>query len=771
VRWLFCACLAATSSIAASQVYVSTTLNRAYEKMREAGLLKGVPQGNPVTPEGFPPLAPKTEPLPDSNVGLQKDERIHVLRLPFFQRSGNVITGWGGVRVQYQGWDIFAQKIIMDLDANVFEAEGDVQIFGEEAVITGERVIVNFDNDSYQAFNAESQIDPTILKGEFRDALYVRAKSSHGTERELFGTDTIVTTCNYPEPHYHIDADRTTIRPGVRAILRDVKLVILGKTILNLPYLSIPLNEPSYRYLPEFGQNEQDGYFVKARYGIPLKDQNDFLDARLDYFEKRGLALGGDWNYAGAAATGLLSLYALSGLDKTFNLTNRHQQKFGFGTLTLDNSYQQNNFLTAPESTLLSTRATLDLPQRAGTTRIGLTRTENDSVSFENLLQTISLNDNRRYGPNTNSRLDLNWTENKSTFTEREQVDVKAEATHDLKKAQAKFEYQRSIPVGDIQNFFSSNDRTPVFSLISDSRRLFGEKTPLGIPFQTELSVGEYVDSFSRERITRSAFDLQFNKPQGSADKLKLGYSGRFKQGLYSDDTAQYILALNSQLSYTLGERQAVNLRYNYLRPYGFTPLQIDRSGETNTLALDATYRPIRPVLLGLQSGYDMLASDLGRDSSWQTIGFRTEYDASSYLRFRTLSTYDPVRKLWNSTRVDVTWRPGSTLVTLGARYDGVRQVWGDVNLIVDGFTWGRLKTSALINWNGYLQEIQSQQFSFVYDLHCAEAVLDIIDNKVGFRSGQQINFFIRLKAFPSLSNFGFGNFGQPLGTGTGRRF
>jgi LPS-assembly protein len=42
------------------------------------------------------------------------------------------------------------------------------------------------------------------------------------------------------------------------------------------------------------------------------------------------------------------------------------------------------------------------------------------------------------------------------------------------------------------------------------------------------------------------------------------------------------------------------------------------------------------------------------------------------------------------------------------------------------------------------------------------------VDNKVGFRSGRQIGFFIRLKAFPSFSPFGIGRRGQAIGSASG---
>src|SRR4029079_829550 len=116
-------------------------------------------------------------------------------------------------------------------------------------------------------------------------------------------------------------------------------------------------------------------------------------------------------------------------------------------------------------------------------------------------------------------------------------------------------------------------------------------------------------------------------------------------------------------------------------------------------------------------------------------------------------------------------YRPGATFVSIGANYDGLRKVWGSTNLLVDGLKWGRLKMSTLLQYNGYIKQFLTQQYSFAYDLHCAEAVLQVLDNNTGFNPGRQVLFFLRVKALPFESPFGVGSFAQARGTGGGIRF
>lgn len=360
---------------------------------------------------------------------------------------------------------------------------------------------------------------------------------------------------------------------------------------------------------------------------------------------------------------------------------------------------------------------------------------------------------------------------NDSGAVKQEQVNLDLTGDDDMKKAIAHFEYQRAIPVGTVENFFNTSDKTPVMTLSSDSTRLLGPRAPKSLPFATDVSFGEFVDPVSSGHITRSAFDFAFQKLDTSLKRAHLTMDGRFNQGVYSDNTAQYTLGLDSLASYSLGRDTGLNLRYNYLRPYGFSPLIIDQTGITNLISGDISVRPFRPFLIGLQSGYDLEALRMNTQTPYQFVGVRTEYTPANWFSLRTQENYDPVQKLWNSARVDIAYRPGATFVSLGAQYDGQRQVWGSTNVFIDGLKWGRLSMSTLLQYNGYIKQFQTKQFSFAYDLHCAEAVLQVLDNNTGFNPGRQIVFFLRIKALPFQSPFGVGSFGQALGTGGGVRF
>lgn len=744
-----------------------------YKVLADKGLIVAPVRPRVGQPQGFPSPEPKEGALPPPK---SEDRQLRVLQAGKMHRTGQTLIVEGPAHVQFQGYDIFADRVEADLESEVFFLQGKVRLIGVDSVVTGDTVQVRFKEKTFRATEGEVELRPSFTKGKVLDDLYLGGKLTFGSEREAFASDSYFTTCDRDHPHYRLNADHTVIRPGKRAILRDVKFEVLGRTVLTLPYVSIPLEDYSDRYLPDVGQSRDEGYYVRTVTGVPMRSASTTLDARVDYYTKLGGGLGGNYQYAHEDTSGSIKLFGLTGGPGTLEASNQHRQKFGALTLDISNDYHQHNYLSNPDGIQLSTRGSLLYQQGRSTTRLSYQRSSNESPGFSYGMRSTGLSDQRTWTSKLRTTLDVNLVANQSSFssgtpTEREQLDVRFRGTQDLVRATAELEYVRSIPVGETTNFFSASDRTPVLTLKSTSQQMFGRNhAGLGFPFQTQLSMGEYVDARSRDRLSRGAFEFAFQRPDKSKERLTVDVDGRLKQGIYSDDTAQYVVGMGANVRYKLGADTGVNVRYNYLRPFGFTPLQIDRSGEYHQLGLDVNYRPTRSLLLGAQTGYDLLDQDF-TTTPWQSVGVRTEFEPTKWLLFRAFSTYDTFQQGWSNVRMDLAYKPGSTFVRATARYDGIRHTWGQVGLSILDLKWGRLQASTDLVYNGYLKQFEARHFDFRYDLHCAEAVLQIIDNPLGFRSGREIQFFIRFKAFPFDTPFGTGRRGQSVGGGTGRDF
>jgi hypothetical protein len=745
--------------------------------LRREKLLEPVPgeaRGQDVMePRANPGLPPREGALPPPQGDNQRRIELIYSGGPW-RNVGDKFEATGGIHIRYRGYDILADQVVGSTLTNIFTASGNVKVIGQDAVVTGETVTVNFDERSFRSQDADAQLRPSFLQGRVLDDVYLRGAVTYGTEREVWGEHSAFTTCNLDHPHYELLADRSDIRPGRRAILRKVTLEVLNKKILTVPYVSVPLDPSGDRYMPEVGQSPDEGYYIRNYIGIPTRSSNDNLVGRLDYMTKLGTGLGGNYNYLREGAmVGAMRLYSVLGQIDTLNFSNQHEQRIGRGTLRIENDYQRNNYFNAPQSSIWTARSFFDLPQGGATnTRLSFNRASNESGGFRTLNQVWGINDQRQWNSRTTTTATVNYSQVSSGLSggnsvERENVDLQLRARHDMQKALAEFEYIRSIPVGTVQNFFSPADRTPVFALRSDARRLFGQDFAQNFNFNTELSVGEFVASRTRDRVGRANFDLNFTRPDVPSRRSSLSFSGRFKQGVYSDDTAQYVAGLGLNYRYRLGRDTGLNVRYNFLRPYGFTPLSLDRVGRTNFMSMDLNFRPIRALMIGAQTGYDFLLEER-EQIAWQPIALRAEYQPTDWLQMRALSTYDPARHAYSNTRLDFAYYPGATRVSAGFRYDGLRHTWSNANVYIDGFKWGRLMASAILSYNGYLRKFEAQHYSFTYDLHCAELIVQVLDNPVGFRSGREVTFFVRLKAFPFDTPFGIGRRGQGVGTGVG---
>ncbi len=764
------------TAVAHGQMMAFRTTASMLRDLQVRGLVPTEVPPNPLQPTGF-----GTEdigktgliPLPESD-----DKSFQILRSGRTRQSSESVEMSGGVEFTYHGYHMFADSVDGNLDTHIFSLRGDVKMIGKDALVSGSQITVDFDKKIYHAVDSKADLKPGLLQGKVLKDLYSHGRESFGSANEnqtLYGG---ITSCDLLRPHYEIDGDNIIVRPGKRAIFRKARIRLFGRTILKVNYLSVPLDDNAYNNTPEVGQSEQEGYFIKTRWGIPLRGYNT-LYSRIDYMEKLGLGIGADWLYKTQVIDGRLNVYTILGPGEMVKITNQHQQKFAWGSLVLNSDYENNNYLVQPGAVSQSERAMLTFPQRNGSvTRVSLSESTQSSGRTKSTSEQVGISDSRKYGSKFTTMVDVNYQTTGTTYqslqgpitTTRQNLNVKVEAQEDLNKATAEFQYQRQIPIGSTLALYGSNNQTPEVSLSSDAKRLMGDSFAANWPFRTTLSIGEFTDEFGAGQITRDSFDLKFQHPDRSSGPLHSDISGGFRQGIYSDNTAQYVLDFSDTESYRLGNQTSLNFRYNYLRPYGYSPISIDQAGKQNVATADLSVKPIKTLSIGAQSGYDMIRLQ-NSQAAWQPVGVRIEWQPKDYYLMRTQAMYDTLQGAWSNIRIDMSYKPGATFLSVGSYYDGIRHTWNNVNLFLDGLTWGKTKLSAILTYNGYTQQFDNQQYSMIYDLHCAEAVFTFQEQKTGFNPGRTLTFFLRIKALPFSSPFGAGSRGQPLGTGTGTSF
>lgn len=715
-------------------------------------------------PNAAPPgLRNNPLPGPQPDVGFE----FKLVRAGATMMDGDEIKAEGGVEMQYRGYILTANRAVFNRTTEVAYLEGDARILGRGAAIRGDSVQINFTDETYSFLSGSAQFDEKWIQGRLTDDIFVAGESGEGTRSDMTLRGASFTTCDKDEPHYEFRFDEGNIRPGDRALLEDVRLRVMGRTLFTIPSLAIPLYEGAERYLPEVGQSPDEGYYAKFTVTTPLPGE-DYLDHHIDLMQKLGVGIGTDWSYSYGEAAGVLSGYRLFGQDETTRIGLQHRQGIFGGDLSISGEYQDNNYLTAPGNTLINLRSQFVLPWGGGQTRLTAYRNSSERSGFSSVSESYGIADTRRFGPDTRTQLDLTLSRSESSGgisnVSSERLDINFVGSQRFQSVDAELLYRRAIPVGGTsQNFFNASDRTPMLNLKSDSRRLIGEDFGRRWPITVLGSVGELANPNDAGTITRFFLDLGVRRSEEITDDLTFDWTGQFEQGVYSDDTAQYTTNATGRLNWQFAERSAFNLNYRQLRSDGFTPLFIDRTGRTDAFNADVSYQATDDLRLYAQTGYDLVQAQRS-STPWQTGTLRAEYRRGQDLSADFAATYDSFRQTWSNMRLNANFRAFNTNFTLASRYDGLREQLAGASIIMQGFKWGKTTLNALVDYNGYTNSINALHATLVYDLHCTEAVLEIIDNRIGFRSGRQIGLFLRIKAFPSASPFGIGRRGQQIG-------
>jgi LPS-assembly protein len=729
--------------------------------------------GNPMDPEGFEPNLPRDSRLPPPFVSGQASYDLKLLSSDDWSALDDEVKGTNVV-FEYRGYRVQAKEVLGDLETNQFVLRGDVNVLGQDYVVRGDYVFVDFRTRSFKFVQGNVDLKPALLQGRAQTDIYVEAAEASGSESRIDGKTVTVTTCEYPNPHYAIYAGDVSVEPGKKLTFRDFRLKILGTTIVRIPKVVIPLNRRNQGITPDFGHTPEEGYFVKTKIGIPV-GENTFY-ARTDLMTRKGIGLGGELVFEDGKDIGAIRAYTnFIGKDPGFTASGNYRREFSRLDVEAEQSYRRFSFINGIDSTVVQSRFKLAPKIASGKTELTFFRDQNASGAFTSTNSTVQLTDRRSWFRKFATDLQINYTdqvarslEGKGLLSKRQALEVRAQSSYDLSKFVAKLDYQRIIPISQSFNFIGGIDRTPELTLMTDSARLFGPGRPRWWPNITGLvSAGAYHDRFNSLKVNRYFIDFRATHSANLMRLWGLSYDFGIRQGIYSDGTAQYTPIANIGLRYSSGTKLTGNVLYSYTKPHGYSPIQADRTGTVNYLSIDANAEIAKNLSAAGQVGFDFHQQSQGFEG-WVSPGIKLEYVNGPNFKTRLSANYLPQLSTLGNIRYDLAWQSGDRFIGLGLRYDGVRDTWANLNLFVDALKIGRLKISALLLYNAYLNRFDTSHFSFIYDLHCAEAVLQVLESNTSFRPGRELVFFIRIKGLPFDTPFGIGRQGQPLDYGVG---
>ena len=211
--------------------------------------------------------------------------------------------------VEYEADD----SIILNLQEKKAYLYGNAKIFFDEIKLNAEYIVIDFDkkdvfatgiiNDTtkkyvgrpafedngkiYEAdtmkYNFESKkgISYGVLTKE-KDGYIHGRRVLRDSHENIYVKDAKFTTCNLPEPHFYIKADKIKVIPKKQIVTGPANLVIAGiNTPLFVPFGFFPIPDKRKHGIlfPTFGESQERGFNLRGLgYYIPV---NDYFDVQL----------------------------------------------------------------------------------------------------------------------------------------------------------------------------------------------------------------------------------------------------------------------------------------------------------------------------------------------------------------------------------------------------------------------------------------------------------------------------------------------------------
>jgi LPS-assembly protein len=752
------------------------------------------PQTSPSAPgvPSTPPPAeePSAEPGPGevkpSVPAVAEEDRIDILNIDYLKLDDeqNILLGEGNIQVivrepvteegvtRYEEVKVSADGVFIDWDADLAIFKGNVRIEREHVVVTQDELRVDLGT---KAADAEGNIHAALATELFAgpwpvEPLFVGGDAAHVEPEANFvqAQQGSLTSCDLSKPHYFFLSPQVDVTPGRQVRLRRPRLRILGHTILRYPgSLTIPLNRQRSSVIPAFGQNRTEGIFL--RMAFPYTSGKEASGAfRLNLTERRGLGIGGE-HFVYARRHGGEVFVLWEPQEGSFTSRGRHTYAFSPTFTTDANASFQSNSGFARGSTessdmgLILRKRSSDL---GSTSELAIRRNETTSSFSSSRRSTVQLRDNRRYGRWLRSNVLLNFRETGVTGR-ADDLELSSQLELSRQNPNRPFDWrlqaERRFDLdGDsftLDDNLSILERSPVLTLHTDTRRLSAHSFR-DLLVESELSVGQFRQRPTGGDIFRTflGFGLRPRvlKLSGSS---QIRSTARFRQGFYSDGTAQYVLGTHIGLENRYGRHWESEISYDMTDPHGFSPLRFDAVGIRSAARWGLTRRAggFSGSLVQLTGGFDF-----ERDRHYDML-LRSRLPLARGTLLQLSSGYSLERDSFRPLLMELERvRPEGIGFGISTRYDLDRQQLGRVRGTLD-WPLKKWRLELLAGYNGIRQELDFADVRVTRDLHCWTATLTYSKQQ------RSVMLNVGIKAFPvATPRLGQGVRGQGFGLDQG---
>lgn len=693
------------------------------------------------------------------------------VRTTFEEGKPLLTTVSGNVTARYRDLVVTAERGEVNFKTRMAVFEGNVcfRIGVQEA--RGERIEINIDTLDWMVRPAKMTITPEFAKGNLKAPVFTAAQSISGIrDRQVSVFGSTLTTCDLPHEHYDITARSAAVYPNDKIVFRDASFIALGRKLFTLRRLAVPIKEITQNpsVIPRIGSSAEEGNYVKLGYtAFASKSNMTFLNA--DLMQRKGIGFGIQDFYKTAGGFGGLYLYVINdrNIDQT-TLTGRfnHSQRIGDVMVNVSSNLRSNSYLYAPQSKSLDNRISFTRTTTGATTSLTYGQSINN-VFARTVNTTANLRDRREFGLRTYLNTSFDYTAYNSSAGTRARLVSQTLFSKRGDKFDWDISAQKLTDLSDEafvgKGRFGGIERLPEVSIASDTARL-GHILPFNLPARMRFSYGKFTELPTNEK-DRALLDISSPSSQYTLSRTWTALAGAgFKQFVYSDNTAQYAVDVDGQLSKKLGDSSTFSLTYRFQRPRGYTPFRFDYVGRYNVLNASLDIAESEKFKLSVIGGYNFEQPKF----PWQDSVLRFSVQPSPSFLLYTATGYDFNRGQWRQVINQVRVRAGEKFkFDLGSRYDPALSKLAVLRGALDTPVGDKTHVQAIAGWNGLTNSFDYRSVRITRDLHCWEASIIFVDQG-GFYTNRGVYFNVRIKAFPYLDNFGMGNFGQALDTSVG---
>lgn len=718
-------------------------------------------------PPEQPPSA--TTPTPQLPPAAPAATRLVITsRRQIFSAEQGLFFFYGDVNVTIDNIVIKAGEVTYNTENQLAIARGNVSILAEDgSTYWGNVLEYNIRNRVWRFLDWSVEYPPGFLGAPFIAPVIIGGEEVTGLPTFLRAQNTRVTTCDLPTPHYYLTSTRVEIYPGDKLIAWDNDFYVLGHRVLHLPWFFLSLRQYRSPIVPEFGQNEFEGYYLRLLYQYVL-NPDQLGGVRLDLTEKLGIGIGVDHFYTVPGGSGEAFVYGRQNLDEYVVRVEHLQQLPADIEAAVTADIRNDSLFTSQATTITNVNTRLLRRTTHSNSLFNYTRRLNegffttDNTSANLRYDQRTAGGNFRYsgeyssfgraGTGTDTAADqelwnrINWSRNVALGTLNLRIDEREDVDGDAYTGDERYSAVQRLP----EIYLETDQSHMAWNLLK------------GIPSQFTVGWGIFDEQPSDLTLNRYLFNWQATPRPIEVGRTTYNLNTSFRQTFYGDEDKTALYSYSAGLTARTRFGSALTNVFSYRRQEGagFTPLRIDSTYPYETANESLQY--ITPNLrMYLTTGRDL------DNQRWQDVNFRSEARLATNVTTSQALAYDLNNDRWRDLVSQFSWFNDPRLIfNLGSRYDlqdgHLRRVSTEMEWVVNP----KWRVQWLGGYDGINKELLYNEFLVTRDLHCWDAsVYYSYQNRY-------VYFYLRLKALNTpLPRFGIGRGGQVLDTSQGTQF